>query len=88
LVPIVVRAQRSLRLAGVLRSAPRALDRSGLVTGREREVLDLVAQGLSNAEIGRRLGVGRPTVRRLLENARGKLGATDRVEAAARVLGR
>jgi DNA-binding CsgD family transcriptional regulator len=83
MAPIVSRARRSLRLAGVPRGAERGIDRTGLVTTREREVLDLVARGLSNAEIAGRLGVSRPTVRRILDNARAKLGARDRVEAAA-----
>jgi DNA-binding NarL/FixJ family response regulator len=87
MAPLLARIHRSLRLAGVSRSAPRAQDRSGLVTVRERQVLDLVAAGWSNADIARRLGVGRPTVRRLIENARGKLDAPDRVAAAARLAG-
>jgi DNA-binding CsgD family transcriptional regulator len=72
------------------RGIPRLVEelaRSGLVTDRERQVLVLVAQGLSNAEISRRLGIGRPTVRRLLESARGKLGAPNRVAAAIRLFG-
>lgn len=83
LEPVLVRVHRSLRLAGVRRSAPRRPDRSSLLTEREQEVLDLVARGRSYAEIARRLGVGRPTVRRLLDSARGKLGAPDRLAAAA-----
>jgi DNA-binding CsgD family transcriptional regulator len=83
LAPIVARARRSLRLAGVVRTSERSIDRTGLVSPREREVLELVAAGLTNNEIARRLGVGRPTVRRLTDRARAKLGARDRVEAAA-----
>jgi len=83
MAPMVARVRRSLRAAGVARGAERRIDRTGLVTAREREVLDLVARGFSNVEIARRLGVSRPTVRRLLDNARAKLGARDRVEAAA-----
>ena len=59
------------------------IHRIGQLTSREREVLHLVARGLSNSEIGHLLGVSRPTVRRHLENARIKLGARDRIEAAA-----
>jgi DNA-binding CsgD family transcriptional regulator len=87
MAPLVVRARKSLRAAGVARTSERGVDRTGLVTLREREVLDLVARGRSNAEIARRLGVSRPTVRRLLENARAKLGARDRIEAAAILAG-
>jgi DNA-binding NarL/FixJ family response regulator len=87
LAALLTRVRRSLRLAGVVRAAPRALDRSGLVTERERQVLDLVAQGQSLAEIARRLGVGRPTVRRVLSNARSRLGADSRIAAASTVTG-
>jgi DNA-binding CsgD family transcriptional regulator len=80
--PMVVRIRRSLRLAGVDRKAARSVNESGL-TGREAEVLELVAGGLSNAEIARRLGLGRPTVVRLIASARRKLGATSRTQAAA-----
>jgi DNA-binding CsgD family transcriptional regulator len=61
------------------------MDRSGLLTVREREVLDLVAGGASYEQAARRLGVGRPTVRRLLDNARGKLGVSSRLGAVAAV---
>ena len=87
LAALLTRIRRSLRLAGVVRAAPRALDRSGLVTERERQVLDLVAQGQSLAEIARRLGVGRPTVRRVLSNARDRLGADSRISAASAISG-
>src|SRR5207253_7302034 len=58
--PLLGRLRRSLRLAGVRRSAPRTVN--GDVTAREREILDLVAKGLSNPEIAPRLGIGTPTV--------------------------
>ena len=74
------RVRRSLRLAGLRRPAPRTT--AGPLTGREREVLELVAHGLTNDEIARRLGLGRPTVVRLIRNAQQKLGAANRVEAA------
>ncbi|MEW6583392.1 MAG: LuxR C-terminal-related transcriptional regulator, partial [Actinomycetota bacterium] len=75
------RIRRSLRLAGARRSADRGA--AGNVTLREREVLELVADGLSNSEIARRLGVGRSTVERLLQSASRKLGARTRGQAAA-----
>jgi DNA-binding CsgD family transcriptional regulator len=87
LEPLLARVHRSLRLAGITRSAQREMDRSGLLTARERQVLDLVAGGASYAEIARRLGVGRPTVRRLLDNARAKLGAGNRLGAVAALSG-
>jgi DNA-binding CsgD family transcriptional regulator len=81
-VMILGRIRRSLRRTGERRTAQRSLDPTGL-TGREREVLDLVGQGLTNAQIATRLGVGRRTVVGLLESASGKLGAVSRAQAAA-----
>jgi DNA-binding CsgD family transcriptional regulator len=80
-VPVLRRIHRSLRLAGVRRSAPRGV--LGELTLREREVLALVAEGASNSDIARRLGLGRPTVERLVQSASRKLGATTRAQAAA-----
>ncbi len=51
------------------------------LTARELEVLALVAAGLSNQQIGRRLELAPRTVDKHLENAFGKLGAHSRVEA-------
>jgi DNA-binding CsgD family transcriptional regulator/tetratricopeptide (TPR) repeat protein len=84
MVPLDRRIRRSLRLAGERRSAPRrAGDR---VTAREREILDLVAAGLTNAQIAVRLGIGRPTVARMVSNAASRLGTTSRAQTAARVV--
>ena len=57
------------------------------LTHREREVLDLVAGGLSNAEIALRLVVSPRTVHAHLRSIFGKLGVTTRT-AAARHAGR
>jgi DNA-binding CsgD family transcriptional regulator len=52
------------------------------LTQREREVVDLVDRGFTNMEIARRLGLGRPTVTRILESAMAKLGAERRTQLA------
>jgi DNA-binding NarL/FixJ family response regulator len=52
------------------------------LTAREREVLALVAQGLSNDEIGARLGMASKTSKKHRENIRAKLGVSTAVEAA------
>ncbi len=54
------------------------------LTEREREVLDLVARGLTNAEIGRRVVVSDKTVRNHVSNVFAKLHVTSRAEAVAR----
>lgn len=58
------------------------------LTGREHEVLDLLAQGLDNATIAERLGIARPTVKTHVGRILGKLGASSRAEVVARLHGR
>ena len=52
------------------------------VTKRELDVLESLAQGLSNDEIGERLGIGRNGVKSHLKNIFAKLNVSDRVSAA------
>ena len=56
-----------------------------LLTRRETEVLELVAQGLTNGEIAHRLVVSRTTVRTHLENVFAKLDVHTRTAAVARL---
>ncbi|MFI1332023.1 response regulator [Streptomyces sp. NPDC020845] len=51
------------------------------LTPREAEVLTLVAEGLSNAEIARRLHIGPATVKTHINNLFAKAGVRDRAQA-------
>lgn len=55
------------------------------LTRREHEVVMLVAEGLTNAQIAERLWISPGTVRRHLQNAFAKLGVHTRTAAVARV---
>lgn len=66
-------------LTAALRAPRSAVD---ALTPREREVLVLVAQGSSNRQIGRHLGVTERTARTHVSNILTKLGLASRTQAA------
>jgi RNA polymerase sigma factor (sigma-70 family) len=61
-------------------------ERVAQLTQREREVLRLLAEGLSNDEIGKRLFISGETVRTHIRKAMDKLDADTRTQAVAKAL--
>lgn len=71
---------RSLR--GIAPSSPGEAELISPLTGREVEVLHLLATGLSNREIAPLLFISESTVKTHVEHIIRKLGVSDRVQAA------
>jgi DNA-binding NarL/FixJ family response regulator len=69
------------QFAALLPGGEAGPDQLAELTEREREVLTLVAQGLSNAEIAQRLFVSEATVKTHVGRVLAKLGLRDRVQA-------
>jgi DNA-binding NarL/FixJ family response regulator len=70
------------KAARVLLEARRRPGPQGDLSARKEEVLRLVAQGLANKLIARRLDISERTVKAHLTNIFGRLGVTDRTQAA------
>ena len=70
------------RLASLARSWADA-DPIEPLTRREREILELIDEGLSNKQIAQRLRIELPTVKNHVHHILGKLGVHRRAEAAA-----
>ncbi|WP_395679101.1 LuxR C-terminal-related transcriptional regulator [Inquilinus sp.] len=67
---------------------PMADDPLACLTGRERELLERLAEGLSNEGLARRFGLSPNTVKFHLRNLYEKLGAANRAQAVAVLLQR
>jgi two-component system, NarL family, nitrate/nitrite response regulator NarL len=74
-------ARVALKLAAGTSAA--GADRLAPLSGRERDTLELVAEGCSNKVIARRLGIAEATVKIHVQNLLRKLGLESRVHAAA-----
>lgn len=70
------------RLLDTMRSGGQSEHLAGL-SERERSVLDLIGQGLSNREIAQRLFLAEKTVKNYVTSLLGKLGMQRRTQAAA-----
>lgn len=81
LAPEVAARALPMLVGGARRNATNAFP---ALTEREYEVLELVAQGLDNVRIARRLGLSDKTVRNHLSNVLTKLGVADRAAAIAK----
>ena len=66
----------------------RSLDRYEVLTGREREVLQLAVQGMSNAEIGERLAISPRTAETHRANLLRKLGLATQTDLVRFAIGR
>jgi len=75
------------RLSGIL-LPPRSAARAPGLSPREREVVQLMAEGFTAEAVGARLGVSIETVRTHVRNAVRKLGARNRVHAIVMALER
>jgi DNA-binding NarL/FixJ family response regulator len=74
------------RVVGFFHQAERPADPAADLTGREREILDLLVEGFRYREIGDTLGISLDTVRTHIRHIYEKMQVRSRTEATARVL--
>src|SRR5262249_32604577 len=65
-----------------LRKGPEEDERLARLTSQERKILDLIAEGLTNRQIGERMFLAEKTVKNYVSNLLSKLGMERRTEAA------
>jgi DNA-binding CsgD family transcriptional regulator len=83
MVPTVARIRAALEQEGLEGAERRNREHPAGLTSREIEILQLVARGLTNAEIGERLFISPHTVARHIQNVLEKTGMANRTEATA-----
>ena len=75
------------RVLDRLRSGPEADPRLARLTGQERRILDLIADGLTNRQIAARVHLAEKTVKNYVSNLLTKLGMERRTQAAVYAAG-
>ncbi len=75
----------ALRRIASAAQAPTPASGERSLTTREREILHLVGQGLSNQQIARRLYIALPTVKNHVHNILEKLGVHRRIDAVTEI---
>jgi DNA-binding NarL/FixJ family response regulator len=70
------------RVADRLRNPPEQDERLARLTGQERKILTLIADGLTNRQIGDELHLAEKTVKNYVSNLLAKLGMERRTQAA------
>ncbi|MFI7317009.1 response regulator [Streptomyces venezuelae] len=78
-------ASATAKLMARLRGGQQAAEEPELLpglTGREREILDLIGEGLTNRQIGQRLYLAEKTVKNHISRLLAKLGVERRIQAA------
>ncbi|MGZ4675898.1 MAG: response regulator [Acidimicrobiia bacterium] len=70
-----------------LRTPPAEDERLASLTGQERKVLELIAEGLTNRQIGERIHLAEKTIKNYVSNLLTKLGMERRTQAAVYAAG-
>ncbi len=78
--------QRPVKSARHLRPLPSATEMATLLSDRELQVVRLIAEGLANKEISRRLGLSDKTVKNHISHILAKLQLTARTQVAVHAL--
>jgi DNA-binding NarL/FixJ family response regulator len=82
LSPAVTRLVLGMVTPAAARRREAAAERLAALSSRESDVLGLVAEGMSNAEIGRSLHMSETTIKTYVSRILTKLGCANRVQAA------